>query len=80
MLAKITSKNQLTIPKKIIEKMPGIKHFDIEFKDGVVIMKPIKFYDTNLDQIRAKIKKLGLKEDSVAEAIKWVKSKKSEQS
>lgn len=80
MLAKITSKNQITIPKKIIEKMPGIKHFDIEFEDGVVIMKPIKFYDTNLDQIRAKIKKLGLKEDSVFEAIKWVKSKKSEQS
>ena len=77
MLAKITSKNQITIPKKIIEKMPGIKHFDIEFKDGVVIMKPIKFYDTNLDQIRAKIKKLKLTEDSVAEAIKWVKSKKS---
>ena len=76
MLAKITSKNQITIPKKIIEKMPGIKHFDIEFKDGVVIMKPVRFYDTNLDQIRAKVKKLGLKEDSVAEAIKWVKSKK----
>ena len=75
MLAKITSKNQITIPKKIIEKMPNIKHFDIEFKDGVVIMKPIKFYDTNLDQIRAKIKKLELTEDSVAEAIKWVKSK-----
>jgi bifunctional DNA-binding transcriptional regulator/antitoxin component of YhaV-PrlF toxin-antitoxin module len=80
MLAKITSKNQITIPKKIIEKMPNVKHFDIEFKDGVVIMKPIKFYDTNLDQIRAKIKKLELTEDSVAEAIKWVKSKKSEPS
>ena len=80
MLAKITSKNQITIPKKIIEEMPGVKHFDIEFKDGIVIMKPIRFYDTDLDQIRAKIKKLGLKEDSVAEAIKWAKSKKSEQS
>jgi len=80
MLAKITSKNQVTIPKKIIEKMPGIKHFDIEFEDGVVIMKPIKFYNTNLNQIRVKIKKLGLKENSVAEAIKWAKSKKSEQS
>ena len=77
MLAKITSKNQITIPKKIIEKMPGIKHFDIEFKDGVVIMKPVRFYETSLDQIRVKVKKLGLKEDSVAEAIKWVKSKKS---
>jgi len=80
MLAKITSKNQITIPKKIIEKMPDVKHFDIEFEDGVVIMKPIRFYDTNLEQIRGKIKKLGLTEDSVAEAIKWAKSKKSEPS
>jgi bifunctional DNA-binding transcriptional regulator/antitoxin component of YhaV-PrlF toxin-antitoxin module len=80
MLAKITSKNQITIPKKIIEKIPDVKHFDIELKDGIIIMKPIKFYDTNLDQIRAKIKKIGLKENSVAEAIKWAKSKKSEQS
>ena len=78
MLAKITSKNQITIPKKIIEKIPNVKHFDIELKDGIIIMKPIKFYDTNLDQIRAKVKKLGLKENSVAEAIKWAKSKKSE--
>ena len=78
MLAKITSKNQITIPKKIIEKIPGIKHFDLEFKDGIIIMKPIKFYDTNLYQIRAKVKKLGLKENNVAEAIKWAKSKKSE--
>ncbi len=76
MLAKITSKNQITIPKKIIEKIPDVKHFDIEFKNGVVILKPIKIFDTNLDQIRSKIKKLGLKEDSVAEAIQWVKSKK----
>ena len=75
MLAKITSKNQITIPKKIIEKIPNVKHFDIELKDGIIIMKPIKFYDTNLDQIRAKVKKLGLKENSVAEAIKWAKSK-----
>jgi bifunctional DNA-binding transcriptional regulator/antitoxin component of YhaV-PrlF toxin-antitoxin module len=80
MLAKITSKNQITIPKKIIEKIPDVKHFDIELKDGIIIMKPIKFYDTNLDQIRAKIKKIGLKENSVAEAIKWAKSKKSEPS
>ena len=75
MLAKITSKNQITIPKKIIDKIPDVKHFDIEFKDGIVILKPIKLFDTNLDHIRSKIKKLGLKEDSVAEAIEWAKSK-----
>jgi len=76
MLGKITSKNQITIPRKIIEKIPDVKHFDIEFRDGVVMLKPIKIFDTNLDQIRSKIKKLGLKEDSVAEAIQWVRSRK----
>ncbi len=53
MLAKITSKNQITIPKKIIEKIPDVKHFDIEFRNGIVTLKPIKFFDTNLDQIRS---------------------------
>ena len=76
MLAKITSKNQITIPKKIIEKIPDVKHFDVEFKDGLVVLKPIKFFDTNLDQIRSKMKKLGLNEGSVAEAIRWAKAKK----
>ena len=75
MLAKITSKNQITIPKKIIDKIPDVKHFDIEFKDGIVVLKPIKFFDTNLEQIRSKIKKLGLRENSVAEAIAWAKAK-----
>ena len=80
MLAKITSKNQITIPKKIIEKMPGVEHFDIEYENGVVILRPVKLFNTNLGQIRLKIEKLGLSENSVAEAIEWAKSKKSESS
>ena len=75
MLAKITSKNQITIPKKIIDQLPDVKHFDIELKDGAVILKPIKVYDVDLDQIRSKVKKLGLSQDCVAEAVKWARSK-----
>lgn len=76
MLGKMTSKNQITIPKKIIEKIPDVNHFEIEYKDGVVVLKPVRIFDTNLDGIRSKMKKLGLKEDSVAEAIRWARSKK----
>jgi len=76
MLGRITSKNQITIPKKIIEKIPDIRHFDIEYKDGVILLKPVKIFDPTLDQIRSKIRKLGLREDSVAEAIQWVRSRK----
>lgn len=78
MLAKITSKNQITIPKKIIEKIPDVKHFDIEFENGMILLKPIKVFDTNLDHIRSKIKKLAIKENSVSEAIQWARSKNTE--
>ena len=75
MLAKMTSKNQITIPKKIIEQLPGVEYFEVELKDGVVMLKPLKVYDTSLERIRTKVKKLGLQENTVKEAIKWARSK-----
>jgi bifunctional DNA-binding transcriptional regulator/antitoxin component of YhaV-PrlF toxin-antitoxin module len=75
MLAKMTSKNQITIPKKIIEQLPDVEYFEVELKDGVVVLKPLKTYDTSLEKIRTKVKKLGLQENTVKEAIEWARSK-----
>jgi bifunctional DNA-binding transcriptional regulator/antitoxin component of YhaV-PrlF toxin-antitoxin module len=75
MLAKMTSKNQITIPKKIIEKLPGVEYFEVELRDGVVMLKPLKVYDTTLEAIRTKVKKLGLQENTVKEAIEWARTK-----
>lgn len=75
MLAKLTAKNQITIPKKVIEQLPDVRYFDVELKDGKVVLKPLRVYDTDLGHIRSKIKKLGLKPDCVAEAVKWARSK-----
>ena len=75
MLAKITSKNQITIPKKIMDQLPDVKYFDLELRDGVIRLKPLTVYETDLDRIRSKIRKLGLKENTVREAISWARSK-----
>lgn len=75
MLAKVTTKNQITIPKKIIDQLPDVKYFDVEFKEGLVLLKPLRVYDVNLEQIRSKLKKLGLEENSVKEAIQWARKK-----
>ena len=75
MLAKITAKNQITIPKKIIDQLPDVKYFEVELKEGMVVLKPLKVYDTSLEQIRTKIKRLGLKENSIKEAIQWARKK-----
>ena len=75
MLAKKTSKNQITIPKKIVDQLPEVTYFDVELKGGVILLKPLRLYSTDLEQIRAKVKKLGMSESSVAEAIKWARAR-----
>ena len=75
MLAKITSKNQITIPKDVLSRIPDTKYFEVEYQEGVVVLKPVQVYDANLETIRAKVKKLGLSDNCVAEAVKWARSK-----
>ena len=75
MLAKLTSKNQITIPKDVLSKLPEVRYFDVDLKEGVVILKPVQVYETDLKGIREKIKKLGLSEDCVSEAVRWARSK-----
>ena len=75
MLAKLTAKNQITIPKKILSKLQDVEYFDVEINDGIVLLKPVKIIDTNLQGIRTKIKRLGLSEDCVAEAVSWARKR-----
>ncbi|MFP4452067.1 MAG: AbrB/MazE/SpoVT family DNA-binding domain-containing protein [Desulfosalsimonas sp.] len=75
MLAKITSKNQITIPKRIMDQFPGLKYMEVEVENGVILLKPVKTYDTDLEKIRKKLELLNLPEDSVNEAVKWARGK-----
>jgi len=73
--AKITSKNQIAIPKKIMDQIPDTRCFEVDFIDGAVVLKPLRTYSTSLEAIRSKIKALDLKLDCVREPIKWARSK-----
>ena len=75
MLAKLTVKNQITIPKDVISRLPNVEYFDVTLKNGAVVLKPVKVYDTDLDGIRRKMKKLGISEKSVEEAVRWARDK-----
>lgn len=75
MLAKITSRNQVTIPKKIMDQLPETRYFEVELKNGAIVLQPVAVYDTDLETIRAKMKKLGLEPNSVREAVKWARKK-----
>jgi bifunctional DNA-binding transcriptional regulator/antitoxin component of YhaV-PrlF toxin-antitoxin module len=75
MLAKLTAKNQITIPKKILSQLPDVEYFDVEINDGLVLLKPVKVIEADLQGIRAKIKRLELSEDCVAEAVSWARKR-----
>ncbi len=78
MLAKKTSKNQLTLPKEIVKSFPDTEYFDISIKNRKIILQPVRIttLDTTLEGIRDKIEKLGITGKDVADAIKWARKKK----
>jgi hypothetical protein len=75
MLVKLSSKNQVTVPRKILAQMPATQYLDAEWKDGAIVMKPVAVVEANLENIREKMRRLGLNENSVIEAIQWARSK-----
>ncbi len=78
MLAKKTSKNQLTLPKEIVKAFPDINYFDVTVKDKKIVLMPVKItpVDITLEGIRKKIEKLGITEKDVSDAIKWARKRK----
>ncbi len=76
MLAKKTSKNQLTLPKEIVGNFPGVDLFDAVVEDNRIVLTPVMVTPLNasLEGIREKIRKLGIDENDVTEAVKWARS------
>lgn len=78
MLAKKTSKNQLTLPKEIVKSFPDIEYFDVSVRDRKIVLMPVKITPVNvtLENIRSKMEKLGIAEKDVADAVKWARKKR----
>jgi hypothetical protein len=78
MLAKKTSKNQITLPKEIVKASPDAQYFDVSIKDNTIRLMPVQITSArlSLDSVREKIKKLGLTEKDVGEAVQWARSRK----
>ena len=69
MLAKLTSKNQLTLPAAIIKQLPRPEYFSVELEAGRIILTPVCLRPA--DMVRDKLQERGIREQDVAEAIAW---------
>lgn len=71
MLAKMTSKNQLTLPKSVVAAVDSAEYFEVEARNGQIVLTPVRIQRG--DAVRAKLAELGLQEHDIADAVNWAR-------
>ena len=73
MLAKLTAKNQLTLPKAVLSSYRGTEYFDVTEDNGRIVLTPVRL--NRADAVRAKLADLGFTESDVAQAMAWARKR-----
>jgi hypothetical protein len=76
MLCKRTYKNQVTLPKKVMEEFEGVEYFEARVQDGRIVLEPVKMTavsETALEKVREKVAALGLTEKDIDDAVSWAR-------
>lgn len=71
MLAKLTVKNQLTLPKAIVSRFSGVEYFDVSTDGSAITLHPLQ--RSHLNEVRAKLDRLGITEQDISDAITWAR-------
>ena len=71
MIAKLTSKNQLTLPKVVLAAVQATEYFDVTEENGRIMLTPVRI--NRADAVRAKLGELGVAEADVADAVAWAR-------
>ena len=76
MLAKLTAKNQLTLPKLATQALGPVEYFDVEARNGQLILTPVRIQ--RADAVRARLAELNLGEADLAAAVTWTRRRVAE--
>jgi len=74
LLAKITSKNQITLPKAIASQFGGVEYFEVSTDGDAISLRPLR--RSRIEEVWEKLEQLGITEDDVADAVAWARSSK----
>ena len=67
MLAKLTSKNQLTLPKSVTKAVGASDYFDVQAKGGQIILTPVRIQRAGA--VRAKLAEIDITDKDIADAV-----------
>jgi hypothetical protein len=71
MLAKKTTKNQITLPKTVVTRFGGVDYFDVSTDGKCIILRPLR--ESRADEVRARLEELGIDEGDVTAAVDWAR-------
>jgi hypothetical protein len=71
-LAKITAKNQLTLPKSVTEPLGPVQYFDVQTRGGQIVLTPVRIQRG--DALRAKLAELALSQKTLDAALNWAET------
>lgn len=71
MLAKRTSKNQLTLPKAVVEAVGEVDYYEVSVDAGRIVLTPVRVQP--VDAVRNKLAQLGITEQDVTAAVAWAR-------
>ena len=72
MLAKKTSKNQITLPKAVVRRFGEIDYFDVSTDGDSIVLRPLR--PSRADEVRARLAKMGITENDVRDAVEWARN------
>ena len=76
MLAKLTAKNQLTLPKRALDALALAEapaYFEVAVEDGRIVLTPARIGSP--DAVRHKLAELGITDTDVADAVAWARQR-----
>ena len=73
MLAKRTIKNQVTLPKAIVQCVGEADYYDVTVQVGKIVLTPVRLQQADAE--RENLAALGITQDDVEGAIAWARKR-----
>lgn len=71
MLAKLTSKNQITLPKAVVSQVDAAEYFEVAVENGRIVLTPMRV--PRAQAVRDKLQQLDITEQDVENAVVWAR-------
>jgi hypothetical protein len=74
-LAKLSSKNQITLPVDILKGFPEIDYFRVGVEGDSIVLSPLRVEEgpSSLAEARKRFKEKGFDENTIAQAVRWAR-------